>query len=62
MRAISTLKDAEKVINQLQDQLDALRTQDINLNGRKIINGGLAIKPNDLITIQQVKDLIAAAK
>lgn len=46
---VRTLADAEKEINRLRNELDVLRTKNIDLNGRRITNAGKSESPTDLV-------------
>lgn len=55
---IKTLEDVTRELRQIKDELDKFRSQNIDLNGRKIINAGKSTKGNDYITRQEVIDLL----
>jgi hypothetical protein len=55
MKQIKSLDDAQKVINDLYNRLELLRTKDWDFKGLKIKNAGDGVDPTDYATLQQVQ-------
>lgn len=55
---VRTLADAEREINRLHSELDALRTKNIDLNGRRIMNAGKSASPTDLVRRDEISTVL----
>lgn len=57
LRDIRSLYDAQKAVCDLDDRVSALYARDIDLKGRKVVNGGAATEDGDYVNR---RDLMAA--
>lgn len=55
MKQIKSFDDAQKVINDLYNRLELLRTKDWDFKGLKISNAGDGVKDQDYVTLRQIK-------
>lgn len=58
MSAIKTIQDCEREIKQLRYELDRLRSQNLDMGGRRVINAGLSKDPKDYMTRGEVLALL----
>lgn len=57
---IKTIEDAAREIRRVSDELDKLRSLNLDLNGRRVVNASPAKDKNDYTTYQQVLDLLGS--
>lgn len=58
VRIIRTMADVQKAFNELFDWKSAQQSQNINLNGRRIINAGISINPTDYVTKKELQTAV----
>ena len=54
MTKIRTLEDAQKAINELFQFVDSMKSRNIDLTGRRIINAGASRDENDYVTREEL--------
>jgi hypothetical protein len=54
MKQFKTLDDAQKVINELYNTIEALKTKDQDRRGLKLSNNGDGTDPGDYVTLRQI--------
>lgn len=59
---IRTFDDVTRELRQLKDELDRLRSLNLDMNGRRVINAGRAESNNEYTTLGQVLDLIGTTE
>lgn len=59
---IKTIEDAGRELKQIRYELDLLRSQNMDLSGRRVINAGRAIADKDYVTLGQAKELFSPSQ
>lgn len=58
---IRTFDDVTMELRRVKDELDRIRSQNYDLNGRRVINAGRAVKGSDYITKDEVLELLVSS-
>lgn len=61
MRIATDWNSVNIILKEIQDQLSALKTQDLDFHGRRITNAGNAIGSQDYVTLAQLPTIVPAA-
>jgi acetate kinase len=57
MRVARTLDDVNVILREISNQLEKLRTGNIDMTGRRVINAGSSVKESDYVTRKELVEL-----